>query len=282
MKQSERIVRVAHGGGRWFSGSHDELVSEVTGYIDHADVPVVSKKLIGVIAPHAGYVYSGPIAGYSFRALRDSADKFGSPDTVVILGLSHSGGFSGVALMDGDAVSTPVSESELDVEGGQILAEMSERIRFEYSPHACEHSAENQIPFVQVALPHAKLIVGLIGDHDRKTRTELVKALQKLAEKREIVVVASTDLLHNADYETVSDTDRVTLSKIAALDEVGLEESWSFDHQVCCGIAPVLTLMEFAETQGVESGSVLRYRNSGDDHPESRGSWVVGYGAVSF
>jgi len=282
MKQSDKVVRMAHGSGRWFSGTHDALISEVEGYIERAEVPDISEKLIGVIAPHAGYVYSGPVAGYSFRALRDSAAKFGSPETVVILGLSHSGGFSGVALMDGDAVSTPISKTALDVEAGQIMAGMSERIRFEYSPHLHEHSAENQIPFVQVALPDAKLVVGLIGDHDKKTRRELVDALQKLAEKRDIVVVASTDLLHDADYELVSDTDRGTLSKIAALDMDGLAKTWSFEHQVCCGIAPVLTLMEFAETQGVESGSILRYRNSGDDHPESRGAWVVGYGAVSF
>lgn len=282
MSQSEKVVRVAHGSGRWFSGNHDVLVSEVEGYINRAEVPAVSKKIIGVIAPHAGYVYSGAIAGYSFRALRDSAAEFGGPETVVILGLSHSGGFSGTALMDGDAVSTPVSETALDVEAGQILANSSERMRFEYGPHAGEHSAENQIPFVQVALPHAKLVVGLIGDHDKKTRTELVKSLQKLASKKDIVVVASTDLLHDADYELVSDTDRETLSKIAALDESGLEASWSFEHQVCCGIGPVLTLMQFAKTQGRESGLVLKYRNSGDDHPESRGSWVVGYGAVCF
>ena len=69
---------------------------------------------------------------------------------------------------------------------------------------------------------------------------------------------------------------------IAGLDEVGLESAWSFDTQVCCGISPVLTLMQFVKLEGRENGSTLRYCNSGEDHPESRGSWVVGYGAVIF
>lgn len=94
--------------------------------------------------------------------------------------------------------------------------------------------------------------------------------------------MASTDLLHDANYELVAETDKKALSMIAGLDEAGLESAWSFELQVCCGIEPVLTLMQFAELERVESGSILKYRNSGDDYPESRGSWVVGYGSVIF
>lgn len=324
MAESTRIVRKAYGSGRWFPGGHGELVSAVEGYIDAAEVEPVSGRIVGAIAPHAGYVYSGPIAGYTFRALRDNVWAGSAPTTVVILGFSHRGGFPGVALMDGDAVATPVGETDLDREVGDMLVAASPLIHYGYRPHKGEHSAENIIPFAQVALPDARLVVGIIGDHElatrealaqalhqlsgrkqyepatreasaqarhqlsaRKqhepaTRKALAQALQQLSARKRIVVVASTDLLHDASYERVCSTDKKTLAKIAALDEAGLKAAWSFAEQVCCGVGPVLTTMRFAKLQGADSGSVLRYRNSGDDHPESRGSWVVGYGAVVF
>jgi len=282
VKQSDEVIRIAQGGGRWFSGDRAELVREVEGYIAAAEIEPLTNPVIGVIAPHAGYLYSGAVAGYSFRALRESAAQFGAPETVVILGLSHSAGFAGAALMDGDAISTPIRESALDVDGARLMSGMSDRIYFDYEPHIGEHSAENQIPFVQAALPEAKLIVGLIGDHADETRAELASALHKLSQHKPIAVVASTDLLHSASYELVGATDKKTMAMIAGLDEAGLTGGWSFEHQVCCGISPVVTLMKYVRMCGVESGTVLRYRNSGDDYPESRGSWVVGYGAVSF
>ncbi len=277
-----RIVRKAYGSGRWFPGGHESLVSTIEGYLSRAEVPEVSGRIVGAIAPHAGYVYSGPVAGYTFRALRDNAAVHGAPETVVVLGFSHRGGFPGVALIDGDAMATPVGETPLDEGAGRLMVESSDRIRFEYRPHMGEHSAENEVPFVQVVFPKAKLVVGLIGDHEATTFDALADALQQLAAQTRIVVVASTDLLHDASYERVAKTDKQTLAKIAGLDDKGLKAAWSYEEQVCCGIGPVLTVMKFAKLMGAEYGEVLRYRNSGDDHPESRGQWVVGYGAVVF
>jgi len=280
--EQDRIVRRARGSGRWFPASRSELKQMVTTAIEEADVPEIGGTIVAAVAPHAGYVYSGPVAGYTFQALKQNAVAVGQPDTVVVLGLSHRAGFPGVALMDGDIFETPLGRTDLDVEGGALLANSSERIGFAYDPHAGEHSAENEIPFVQVACPESKLIVGIIGDHDRSTVRELVRALDKLAETKRIVVVASTDLLHDPDYDKVRKTDQKTLESIVALDDSALLDEWDFSNQTCCGIAPVLTAIGFAKVRGCKTGTLLHYRNSGDDHPESRGSWVVGYGAVVF
>ncbi len=282
MATERKIVRKAYGSGRWFPARRDELVSSIEGYLSSADVPPVTGRIVGAISPHAGYVYSGPVAAYTFRALKENAAALGAPETVVILGFSHRGGFPGVALMDGDAIETPAGEAELDKDAGALLAGTSDRIRFDYRPHVGEHSAENQIPFAQIALPAAKLVVALIGDHETATREALVAGLQQLSAQKRIVVVSSTDLLHDASYDRVSAADRKTLGLIAALDGKGLENAWSYAEQVCCGIGPVLTVMQHAALQGAETGEVLKYRNSGDDHPESRGTWVVGYGAAVF
>ena len=281
-KQEKKVVRKSRGGGRWFPGNTKQLESMINEYIDKAEVPEVSGRIVGAIAPHAGYVYSGKVAGYTFRAIRDNAKTGRGPEAVVVLGLSHSGGFPGVALMDGDAIETPLGEAMLDKDSGSLLTGCSSRIFFEYSPHAGEHSAENEIPFVQAALPGTKIVVGIIGDHDSRTLKDLVQALNELAKKKRILVVASTDMLHSPDYDLVTKTDKATLAKVAAMDHEGILKAWNYSNQIFCGIGPILAVMQFAESQGCKKGTVLHYRNNGDDFPESRGSWVVGYGAAVF
>lgn len=283
MKDTDkRIVRRAHGEGRWFPGDEKTLSRMVNTFVETAEVPEIKGRIVAGIAPHAGYVYSGKTAGYTFRALKDSAAAGNEPDTVVVIGFSHGAAFGGVALMDGDAIATPLGEVGLDNEAADLLVKGRDRIRRDYAPHAGEHSAENEIPFVQAALPKAKLVVAMFGDHEKTTLDQLVAGLNELAAKKKIVVVASTDLLHDPDYDLVSGTDRDTLKKIAALDMKELAASWSPRKQVCCGLMPVLTAMRFAHDRGSKGGKVLYYRNNGDDDPSSRGNWVVGYGSVIF
>ena len=281
-KPQERIVRKALGAGRWFPGDKENLRRIIDKCIENAGVEKINGTIVGAVAPHAGYLYSGKVAGYTFRALKENAAAGHKPETVVVLGLSHRGGFPGVALMDGDAIETPLGEAILDREAGEALAAQSPWIFFDYSPHAGEHSAENEIPFVQVALPGAKILVGLIGDHDPRILNDLIAALGDLSKKKKIVVIASSDMLHDPDHALVAKIDRETLKKIRAMDKMGIRKDWTPHNQILCGIAPVLAVMGFAEQQGCKKGTILYYRNSGDDFPASRGRWVVGYGSVIF
>jgi AmmeMemoRadiSam system protein B len=280
--KKEKTVRCALGGGRWFPADKKELGSMVGEYIKEAKVPKVEGRIMAVMAPHAGFIYSGKVAGHTFRAVQENVKTAGKPDVVVVIGFGHRAGFPGVALMDGDILSTPLGDVELDVEAGVELAKRSERIVFAYEPHEGEHSAENEIPFVQSALPGVKIVVAIIGDHDARTIEEFVSALKSLSATKKVLVVASTDMLHDASYDLVTKTDRETLKKIEALDHESLAGSWTYSRQVLCGIGPVLTAMKYAEGQGCKRGTVVHYRNSGDDFPESRGNWVVGYGSVVF
>jgi MEMO1 family protein len=278
----EKMVRKTYGDGRWFPGNAKELARDVEGYINAAEVPAVTGRIVSAIAPHAGYQYSGKVAGHTFRAIRDAAKAGRGPQTVVILGFSHRGDFRGIALMDGEAIRSPLGETPLDRASADFLVKKCGRAGYLYPPHVGEHSAENEIPFVQTALPGVPLVVGLIGDHDLAGMRELADALVELSKTRRILVVASTDMLHDSDYRRVTDTDKITVDQFARLDTAALMKRWSYEVQVCCGIAPVGVAMLFAEKMGSKQGTVLRYRNSGDDHPESRGNWVVGYGSVVF
>jgi len=279
---SEIMTHKAQGSGRWFPGDRQELKKMVEFYMDNANPEPVEGRIVAAISPHAGFIYSGQVAGFTFKAIKDNAQKAGVPETVVVLGFSHRGGFPGVALMDGDGIETPLGTAALDKEAGEILASLSPQIFFNYGPHREEHSAENEIPFVQAALPDSKLVVALMGDHDPQTLDALVKALGVLSRKKRLLVVASTDMLHDPSYDLVSHTDGKTLKKLSAMDYDGLQQEWGYDKQIFCGIGPVVAAMKFSKAQGVKKGSVLYYRNSGDDFPESRGRWVVGYGSAVF
>jgi len=279
---SKEIVREVFGAGRWFPKDRVALKTMVNGYIDEAVVEKSQGLIISAIAPHAGYVYSGKVAGYTFRAIKENIQMGFHPETVVVLGISHRGGFPGVALMDGDSIKTPLGNVVLDKNAGQLLTTKSQRIFFDYHPHRGEHSAENLIPFVQTAMPGIKAVIGIIGDHDSKTIKDLVLSLCDLAKEKPIMVLASSDMLHDPDYTRVTRTDKQTLEIVKAMDCDKLGKEWKMSKQLFCGIGPVLVAMQFAEQQGCRKGSILYYRNSGDDFPESRGNWVVGYSSVIF
>ncbi|MDO9542475.1 MAG: AmmeMemoRadiSam system protein B [Kiritimatiellia bacterium] len=281
-ENNPKVVREACGAGRWFPAGKAELQKMVNGFIDQAEVSGLKGRIVGAISPHAGYVYSGKIAGYVFKAIKKQAEEGNAPDTVVILGISHRGGFPGAVLMDGDAITTPLGETALDREAARILMANRDTIKLDYRPHHGEHSAENQIPFVQAELPKAKLVVALIGDHNPKTLEQLVSGLADLAKQKKILVVASSDMLHDPDYDLVTRTDKATLKITEAMDDKKFLQEWSYDRQIFCGMAPVVVTMRFSAGQGCKKGTVLKYENNGDLHPESRGQWVVGYGAVVF
>lgn len=281
-KTTDNIAREALGSDRWFPSRPAELKTMVESFINTAGIPSGTNYIVSAISPHAGFIYSGKVAGHTFRALKEAAVNNEPPETVVIAGFSHSTSFRGVALMDGNSIVTPLGETSLDREAIALLSGKSDLIYEDYSPHQGEHSAENQIPFVQSALPNSKLVVALMGDHDMNTVRAFVDALKELSAKKRIVFIASTDLLHDPDYSKVTRTDQASLEMIAHLEADKLASEWSFDNQVCCGIMPVLTAILFAKESGATNGEILHYRNSGDDYPESKGSWVVGYGSVIF
>lgn len=282
MNGGKRLVRTALGAGKWFPGNRLELQTMIRHFMEDAHPPAVSEPIAGIIAPHAGYVYSGPVAASAYKALKASVEHHAAPELTVVLGFGHRGSFRGVALMDGNTFATPLGPIPLDSESAAFLTDADPRIAVDYRPHIGEHSAENQIPFLQTIFPDTPLVIGLIGSHDPAVLEALATALVKLSGRKRTLVVASSDMLHDPNHELVRKTDLATLKKVTTMDVPGVMRAWDFTQQVFCGIAPVVTTMQYARQQGCTKAVILRYRNSGDDFPESRGQWVVGYGAVAF
>ncbi len=270
----------ATGAGRWFPAETARLRAQIMAALEAAVVPASVGLPVAALAPHAGYDYSGKVAGHTYRALRDGR-RDQPPATVVILGSSHRFTFPGLALLDCLHFETPIGRSAIDRE---LLASLQQQagdcVACDARPHVGEHAVENQIPFVQAVFPEARLLLGLFGDHRTATVERVAQVLADLARDRDFVVVASSDLLHDPDYAKVGATDRQTLAQVTALDWRGLLANWSPDHQPLCGVVAVATALAHATLRGCPNGTLLCYRNSGDDFPESRGEWVVGYGAV--
>ena len=281
MMREKNIYSVC-GAGQWYADDPDVLRRDVRACFNCQLPDDLAFPLIGGIAPHAGYAYSGSVAGHTYAALRASAAKCGPPDVVVVLGFSHRPVGPGFALLDVSAIQTPLGQIPVEQEVTQLLLQMVPSARVDHAVHRGEHSAENHLPLLQYALPDVPVVVGCLCGHEVSDMQAVGQALTELAATRSVVCVASTDLLHDASYEAVCQSDASTLQKMESLDSRGLLKAWSPTHQVCCGIAPVTALLHYVAASGGKQGRVLFYQNSGDIDPASRGHWVVGYGALVF
>jgi MEMO1 family protein len=275
-------IYLCRGAGRWYPSDPRVLAANIHDYVDGADIPGFDMPLLGGIAPHAGLGYSGRVAGHTYAALKASAGTFGAPDAVLVLGFSHQQAEPGLSLLPAQAISTPLGLLGVDQDVSAWLLERVPEARFDVETHLVEHSAENQLPFIQSVLPDIPVVVGLLCGHDAGMITAVGDAITALRQQRRVLCVASTDLLHDPLYEKVCEEDHRTLSLMEKLDSSGLVKAWSYAHQVCCGLGPVLVLMRAALGAGCKGGKVLCYENSGDVDRSGRGSWVVGYGSLVY
>jgi MEMO1 family protein len=219
-----------------------------------------------IIAPHAGFDYSGPIAGSAYACLLNQAKAV---TRVILLGPSHHVAFSGVAASHAAAFETPLGAAPVD--RGAIAGLLKEGLIVENdAAHAQEHSLEVQLPFLQRILPNARVVPLLTGDDDFRLVATILEALWG---GPETVVVVSSDLSHFNDYRTACRMDRETAQTIEAgrAGAVGFKQA--------CGATPVNGLLQVASDKGL-SVATVDLRNSGDT-AGSRDR-VVGYGAFVF
>ena len=277
-------IREAVGAGRWFSSSKTDLTQEVDNYINSAlsKIPKIDGKILACIAPHAGLRYSGPTAGYDFAALKKDSEINGQPDTVFIIGFSHSQHFNYAAIMDGKAIKSPIGTTEFDFDSIKIMCNGKKYIKCHYDPHYGEHSAENEVPFAQRTFPNAKLVIILVGTHEEKVFQEIAEGLCDISKQKKIYVVASSDMLHHANHQLVEQTDRETIALTEKMDYQGLLKKWDYDNQIYCGITAVIPTMIYCIKQGCKKGMTLDLTNSEIVTKKRNSGWVVGYGAVIF
>jgi AmmeMemoRadiSam system protein B len=250
--------------GTFYPADPAELAAMVEGFLREAppDARPVPKALI---APHAGYVYSGPIAGSAFRAVAPAADTI---KRVVLLGPSHYVPLRGLALPGDPWFATPLGEVRVEPAGAGASLRLPQ-VRVIPEAHEREHSLEVELPFLQSLLGDFDLVPLVAGEASAE---EVAEVLERLWGGPETLIVISSDLSHYLPYDAAQRADRETARRILALEG-------SLDPPQACGAVPINGLLEVARRRGL-TPELLDLRNSADTAGDP--SRVVGYGAFAF
>jgi AmmeMemoRadiSam system protein B len=248
----------------FYPGDPAGLREMVSGYLD--DVPPQGEPPKALIAPHAGYIYSGSVAARVYARLKPVAERI---KRVVLLGPSHRVPFHGLAVSGADYFRTPLGDIPLDKPLIAELEKLHQVVHLDQA-HVNEHSLEVQLPFLQQVLTDFTLVPIVVGDVMSEAVSE---ALAKLWGGPETLIVISSDLSHYHDYETAQRLDQQTSESIITLDPDSIR------YEDACGRIPVQGLLLLARKFGLH-GEIVDLRNSGDTAGDK--SRVVGYGAYAF
>ena len=273
-------VRPPAVAGSFYPGDAAQLGKTVDGLLAKASAPVNAQSVVAVIAPHAGYQFSGSVAANSFAALKGRKLQ-----RVVVIAPSHFESFGFSSVYDGEADATPLGRIPVDREFARQLAAQNARIKLAANGHrpapaGAEHALEVQLPFLQRALGSFQVVPIVMGAQDYQASRALGVALAKLIHGPDTLIVASSDLSHFHPYEQAVQLDRATLAAIEQWDYLTLAHNLESRTWEACGGGPIVAAMIAAERLGANQARVLKYANSGDITGE-RGR-VVGYGAVAL
>lgn len=269
--------------GSWYPADEATLREKVDQYISDADLDAPEGRGLGVLSPHAGYAYSGPVMGYSFAYLREQASKY-DISTIIVLAFSHSGDGGGkVSVWAEGAWNTPLGDIAVDEELAEQIVAQSPMIEFDRQTHENEHSLEILLPFLQVAMENSdyKIVPISFSRQSMEEVNELVAALANVMHGRnDLFIVSSTDMSHYHTYSEATRMDRSAIEMITTGDLDGMVNGLAKREIELCGWGTVATLMKLAHNFGAKDVTLLEYANSGDTSGDT--SRVVGYGSVAF
>jgi AmmeMemoRadiSam system protein B len=236
-----------------------------------------SKKIIGLVCPHAGYEYSGPIAANAYYELAQSR----KPETIVILGPNHTGYGSAIDIMIEGVWRTPLGDVQIDEEIANQIMRETRFTDVNDVAHRFEHSIEVQIPFLQYLYgDEFKFVPISFLLQDLKSAVEIGEALGKILANVNALVIASSDLTHYEPQAKADFKDRAVLEAVERMDEELLFSTIQKQNISACGYGPIASLIKFAKALGCKETKVLAHKTSGDIINDY--SSVVGYAAVSF
>ncbi len=237
---------------------------------------VRNKLSIGFVSPHAGYMYSGPIAAHAYYALA----REGKPDTIVIAGPNHTGLGVGVSVMVEGIWKTPLGDAPIDSELAKAIVKFSEYAAPDELAHLEEHSVEVQIPFLQYIFGDIRIVPIVLMLQTPSIAKDLAEAVYNASEKlnRDIVFIASTDFSHYVPHEIAYKRDSLAIERILDIDPEGLYNVIEKYDISMCGPGPVMTLLYLARIYGVTRAELLKYATSGDVTGDK--SLVVGYASI--
>ncbi|MEP0804436.1 MAG: AmmeMemoRadiSam system protein B [Chloroflexota bacterium] len=271
-------VRPSPIAGRWYEGNPKALARSVDEFLTDAKLPELDGEVVGVIAPHAGHIYSGAVAGYAFAALRSR-----TPDLVAIVAPMHHPYYEPLLTTSHAAYWTPLGEVPVDRDAlNHLDAVLKSELGLGLSPVARdpEHSLEIELPFLQRALkPGWQLLPVMVRAQEPRVSQGLGRALAQVLRGRDSVLVASTDLSHYYNQNAALKFDRAMLDAIESFDPEAAFDVERAGKGFACGLGAVTAALWAARELGANRVRVLRHATSGDVTGDY--SSVVGYGAAA-
>ncbi|MEZ0320239.1 MAG: AmmeMemoRadiSam system protein B [Pyrobaculum sp.] len=278
-----RIRRPAVAG-YFYEESKEKLIERIEWAIKHElgpkapQLPKLGAEVLGGVVPHAGYMYSGPVAAWIYSALAG----FGKPDVFVVVGPNHYGVGAPVAIMKSGAWETPLGRVEIDEKMASLIMSHYRDVEEDFSAFAREHSIEVQLPFIQYFFGDVKFVPIVMWRQTLSASRELGKALATAVKEYggRVYILASSDFNHYEPHDVTVRKDDMAISRILKLDEAGLFEVASkFDISIC-GIGPIGTVIVVAKELGFTNVTLLKHATSGDTSGYKEET--VGYASILF
>lgn len=257
--------------GQFYTGSGPELSRELAALIPFTEK---KRKVTGIIAPHAGYMYSGAVAGKVYAAIE-------IPSRVLILGPNHRGLGAAAALHPGGEWLTPLGPVPVDTDLTRLLLQHVPFVQSDAIAHQYEHSLEVQLPFIRYLRPDVAISAICLGHADfdavRRIGAGIATALRSFGD--DVLIVASSDMTHYESADSAKRKDELALGRVLALDPKGLLEVCRKEQITMCGVVPSAIMLSAAGALGATQADLVAYATSGDVTGDNR--QVVGYAGVT-
>jgi AmmeMemoRadiSam system protein B/AmmeMemoRadiSam system protein A len=260
--------------GMFYPSDTNELKKTVDVFLSKVEKVKADGKLIALISPHAGYRYSGQVAAFGYKQIKDS-----SINKVILIGPSHRVSFKGASVYIKGSFKTPLGNVKINEKFANDLLNEFADVKFFPDAFEKEHSLEVQLPFLQTVLGDFTIVPILISSPTKQTFEHLVSSLTDVIDERTLLI-ASTDLSHYHDYQTAKEMDSKIISSIQRLSVFETEKLLRTGEAELCGAFPVLITIEVARRLGANLGVLFKYENSGDITGEK--SNVVGYASIGL
>ena len=268
------LLRRPAVAGRFYPSDPDDLKTEAQGYLSQSmSAAVAPVKAVGCIAPHAGYMYSGHVAGAVFARIQ-------VPRLCVVMCPNHTGMGQALAVMTEGSWETPLGEVPIDAEFAQALKQRFPLLQDDAAAHRAEHAAEVELPFLQLRQPELRIVPIALGTGQLEALEQLGTALADVIVKRSdpVLIVASSDMNHYESDALTRAKDHRAIERILSLDPRGLHDVVTQREISMCGYGPAVAMLTAARQLGAKSAELVKYATSGDISGDR--NMVVGYAGV--
>jgi MEMO1 family protein len=265
-------VRHPAVAGKFYPRDPADLREEVQAYLSQTPKRRPLRAL-GCIAPHAGYMYSGHVAGAVFAALE-------IPELCLVLCPNHTGVGSALAIMSGGSWETPLGDVPIDRAFAAALKQRCALLREDSTAHRGEHAAEVELPFLQTRQPDLRFVPIALGTGEFEALSQLGEAIAEIiaTSPEPVLIVASSDMNHYESDAVTRIKDHSALEPMLALDARGLYDVVTQQHVSMCGFGPAVAMLTAAKKLGAHSADLVKYATSGDISGDL--DTVVGYAGI--